>query len=99
MSDRDGASRQEPVLHQKLWTVMLTTVGEEGWRIGEAGGKEARWATEDRARKRCLLSTSFMVKTKYHSEGKQHPTAVELIIKYQLLGSGLSAILCMDNKL
>lgn len=62
MSDRDGASRQKPVLAQKSWTVMLTTVGEGGWRKGEAGGKEARWATEDRARKRCLLSTSLMVK-------------------------------------
>lgn len=41
----------------------------------------------------------FHGKIKHHSEGKQHPTAVLLIIRYQLLGSGLSVILCMDNKL
>lgn len=38
MSDRvgDGAARQEPVLSQKSWTVMLKTVGERGgWRRGE----------------------------------------------------------------
>lgn len=29
---------------------------------GEVGGKGARWATDDRVRKRCLLSTSFTVK-------------------------------------
>lgn len=41
----------------------------------------------------------FLGKIKHHSKEKQHQTAVLLTIKYQLLGSGLSVILCMDNKL
>lgn len=58
----NGASGQESVLSQKSWTLMLKTVGGEGVEEGKVGGKGDRWATEDRARKRCLLSTGFMVK-------------------------------------
>lgn len=53
----------------------------------------ARWATEDRERKGCLLSESFIVELNFTAREKQHPTAVLLTIIYQLLGSGSSMIL------
>lgn len=41
----------------------------------------------------------FHGKIKLHSKEKQHLMTVLLIIRYQQRGSGLSLILCMDNKL
>lgn len=43
--------------------------------------------------KRISAFQKFHGRIKFHSKEKQHPTAVLLTIKYQVLGSGLSMIL------
>lgn len=87
MSDRVGGGRS-----------CRRRAGDAGnsGRRGSGGGQVGHRGQSD---KKKFAFHRIHGKITHHSGGKQHPTAVLLSIRYQLLGSGLFGILCMDNKL
>lgn len=77
---------------------MLKTVGERGGTDlgGGGGGKGGTERTEQE--KDVCFSTYFSVKVNLHSRGGNNTQQLCLLIfRYQLLGSGLSVILCMEQ--